>query len=100
MQKTRRQFSAEFKQEAVQLLIASGKSLKAVADDLGVRAEMLGRWRRQLAVAPRPQEAFPGPGKLPPEAEELRRLKREVEVLKQERDFLKRAAAFFARESR
>lgn len=40
--------------------------------------------------------AFPGSGKLKPEDEEVRKLKRENEVLKRERDILKKALAIFS----
>ncbi len=89
----RRQFSREFKEEAVRLLAESGRPLTHVARELGLRPEQLREWRQQLGtsapVAPAGSEA-----------EELRRLRRELEVTRQERDFLKKAAAFFAKESR
>jgi transposase len=44
-----------------------------------------------------PDHAFPGKGKLKPEDEELRKLRRENEILKEERDILKKALAVFSR---
>ncbi len=105
MGEKRRQFTREFKLEAVRLMgerAAAGVSLAQVGRELGVRPDMLRKWKRQAegrAGAP-VAEVFPGNGKLASADEELRRLRREVEVLRQERDFLKRAAAFFAKESR
>ena len=66
-----------------------------------MRADLLGRWKRQLeAAGEQPLSAvFPGQGKLASEEEEVRRLRREVETLRQERDFGRKAAAYFARES-
>jgi len=97
----RRQYTSEFKQEAVRLSQESGKSLAQVARELGVRADLLQKWKRQVEQGNGLSGAavFPGPGKLPPQEEELRRLRKEVETLRQERDFLKRAAAYFAKES-
>jgi hypothetical protein len=44
------------------------------------------------------EQAFVGSGNQQPEAEEVRRLRRENEVLRQERDILKKALAIFSRE--
>lgn len=102
MAETRRQYTSEFKEEAVRLSKESGKPLAQVARELGVRANLLRRWKRQVEQGGGLPSAavFPGAGKLPAQAEELRRLRREVETLRQERDFLKRAAAYFAKESK
>lgn len=102
MAERRRQYTSEFKQEAVQLSKESGKSLAQVARELGVRAELLRKWKRQVEQGGELMGAavFPGQGKLAPQEEEVRRLRREVETLRQERDFLKRAAAYFAKESK
>jgi transposase-like protein len=43
--------------------------------------------------------AFPDPGQMKPEQQEIERLRREVVKLKAERDILKMAAAFFAKEA-
>ncbi len=99
MARRRRQFSAEFKLEAVRLA-EGGKPPGEVARALGIRADMLRKWRRQFASAPSAREAFPGSGKLTGQDEELRWLRREVAELREEREILKKAAAFFARESR
>src|SRR5687767_2753765 len=100
MARTRRQFSADFKLEAVRL-VEGGRAVVEVARSLGVRADMLRKWRQQFAAAAgQAREAFPGHGRLTSQDEELRRLRREVAVLREEREILKKAAAFFAKESR
>jgi transposase len=91
----RRQFSREFKEEAVRLWTESGRPLSQIARELTIRTEQLRRWRRQLGAVKAEQGAKPET-----EAQELRRLRRELELTRQERDFLKKAAAFFAKESR
>jgi len=98
-EKRRRQFTAEFKAEAVRLATAGGKSVPVVARELGVRADTLRTWVTQTEgrAGLTAEEVFPGHGKRTPQDEEIRRLRREVEVLKQERDFLKKAAAYFAK---
>lgn len=101
----RRQFTAEFKLEAVRRAAerrAAGVPLTQVARELGVTDDLLRSWRRQVAGrdgAP-PADVFPGNGRLPSDDEELRRLRRENARLSQENAFLKSAAAYFARESR
>jgi transposase len=105
--KRRRQFTPEFKREAVRLLLDGGQTPGEVGRRLGVRPDMLRAWRRQFAQSAVPPDGAAGErrarghaAQVTSQDEEIRRLKRQVEVLQQERDFLKRAAAFFARESR
>ena len=90
----RRRFSREFKVEAVRMIAESGHSLAQVSRDLGVRPDMLRRWRRKLTEEG--AGAFPGAGKLPPADEELRRLRRELSEVREERDILKKAVAIFS----
>ncbi len=98
----RRQFTAEFKVEAVRMARDSGKPLAQVARELGIRAEMLRTWKRQAEsrAGLTPGDVFPGNGKLTSQEEEIRALRHEVGILRQERDFLKKAATYFAKESR
>jgi transposase len=86
-------FTEEFKAEAVRLALASGRTLKETAADLGIGKSTLGKWKRRLGEA----ELLAGPHEDP--AKELARLRKENELLRQERDFLKKATAFFARET-
>jgi len=94
---TRRQFSREFKLEAVKLVKERGVSVAQAARDLDVHENVLRKWVREQAAAP--QEAFPGKGMMRPEQAEIERLRKEVAKLKMERDILKKAAAYFARDS-
>ena len=84
-------YSAAFKQEAVRLTVSSGKSVPAIAKDLGVSAHTLYEWRRQAR----------GEGRLPvAEGETLeqkvKRLERELRLVTEERDIIKKAIAYFA----
>jgi transposase len=81
-------------------LVEGGRPVLEVARGLGVRPDMLRKWRRQLTAAADSREAFPGHGQLASQDEEMRCLRREVAVLREEREILKKAAAFFAKESR
>src|SRR5215471_15239289 len=97
-QKEKRQYTREFKLEAVRLYEASGKSMRAIEQELGITPFLLAKWVQQY----RSQEAaaFPGKGKLPEKEVELQRLRREVEILRQERDFLKKAVIIFSEPKR
>lgn len=98
----RRQFSSEFKLEAVRQVTEGGKALAQVARELGIRPDMLRGWRRQAEgrAGLAPADVFPGNGQLPGAEAEVRRLRRELEIARQEVAFLKKAATYFARESR
>jgi transposase len=93
----RRQFTREFKLEAVRLIKQRGVSYAQASKDLGIHPTQLRSWVKQLADDP--QHAFPGHGQMKPEQLEIAQLKREVTKLKAERDILKKAAAYFAKES-
>jgi transposase len=94
---TRRQFSREYKLEAVKLVKERGVSVPQAARDLDVHENALRKWVREVTTDP--QEAFPGKGVMKPEQAEIERLKKEVNKLRMERDILKKAAAYFAKES-
>lgn len=83
----------EFRREAVQLTLTSGRTRREIAEDLGVGLSTLTRWVSQDRDA---EESFE---EQPDLRAELKRLRRENAVLKQERDILKKAAAFFAKDA-
>lgn len=93
---SRRKFTQEYKREAVQLAQAGQVPQSQVARELGINANMLGRWCRELKGSA--AKAFPGPGKA--RDEELMALKRELGRVTKERDFLREAAVFFAQDSK
>jgi len=94
----RRVYTAEFKQEAVALSKSSGKSRAEIERELGLSKGLLKHWVGQAEAEG--SSAFPGHGRLKPEDEELRRLRRENEILRQERDILKKVVAIFSQEVR
>ena len=94
---TRRQFSREFKLEAVRLVKEWGVTVAQAARDLDVHENVLRKWMREQAGEQ--QQAFAGKGVMKPEQAELERLKKENAKLRMERDILKKAAAYFAKES-
>ena len=92
----RRQFSDEFKEGAVRLILDEGKSIGAVARDLDLTASALAEWVKR-AQADRTKGRT---GLMTAEREELLRLRKENRILAEERDILKKAAALFAKPSR
>ena len=95
----RRQFSKEFKTEAVELALRSNKAMIEIAGDLGIRPELLYRWKSEYKA--NKEQAFPGTGHLhDPEEEQVRRLERELRSTQEERDILKKALAIFSRAPR
>ena len=95
MGRQRREFTPEYKDEAVKLVINTGRPVATVARELGIKEQTLGRW---VNVYKARQEA--GDGALSEtERVELARLRREVSELKMDRAFLKKASLFFAQEA-
>ncbi len=90
----RRNFDRSFKIEAVRLVVAEGRKVAGVARELGIGANVLHRWKRQLTD--NGSGAFPGKGHQTSEQEELLRLRRENVDLREERDILKKAIAVFS----
>ena len=97
-ERTRRRFDVQFKLDALRLIEESNRKISDIAKDLGIRPELLYRWRSEHSADPK--EAFPGKGHLKPEQERLRQLEQELARVKQERDILKKALAYFSRNER
>ena len=98
MTQKRKNYTAEFKQEAVRLVTEQGYSMSQAARNLDININMLRRWKHQMNE--QGQEAFPGKGRLLPEQEELYRLREENKRLRMEREILKKTVTFFANELR
>jgi transposase len=88
MARERRLFSEEFKREAVKLVGQPGASKAAIARDLGIGANLLGRWCRAANVD---AEVVSGREKV--SSQEYERMRRELAKVKTERDILKKRSA-------
>jgi transposase len=91
---TKKRYTAEFKAQAVGL-VGLGKPVSAVAEDLGLSQGVLYAWvRKGSQSAELGSEGLRVPQLRDelPEADELRRLRRENATLKMENDILKKAA--------
>lgn len=98
MKRTRRQFTADFKESAAKLVLEQGMTRAKVAEDLGVKADLVCRWVREFNM--KGSEAFPGNGRLSPQEQRISELEAENRQLRMERDILKKATAFFANHGR
>jgi transposase len=104
MTKMRRDFTPEFKREAVALSESSGRSLMQIATELGISPSMLRNWRAVVnGAAPRSRadSRAPAPSTSPmtspaDQAAEIARLRRELDRTRMERDVLKKAIGIFA----
>ena len=92
----KREFSKEFKRDAISLVIDQGYTRIEAAKSLDIHSALLSRWVREYTEDG--GDAFRGKGKLRPEQEELRQLREENKRLKMEKEILKKAAVFFAKE--
>jgi transposase len=95
----RKQYSKEFKLDAISLVLDQGYAIAEAARSLEISANMLGRWIKEHQADDNGQ-SFRGNGKLTPEQEEIRRLKAEIKQLKLEKQILKEATVFFAKETK
>lgn len=90
-----RKYTKEYKAEAVELVVSSGRPATQIARELGINESTLGDWvtaaKRNGTVRDKPVTAG--------ERAELRELREENRRLRMERDFLKKAAAWFASQS-
>ena len=90
---TRRRFTQEYQDQAVSLVLHSGRTIREVAKSIGVHEITLGKWVGKA------KEGETGPDKELSETEraELERLRKENATLRMERDFAKKVAAWFAK---
>ena len=97
----RKQFTKEFKLQALHLLEQGNKPGAVLARELGVRRNQLYKWRRELQL--RGEEgAFKGPGRnaAKENVSEITALKKRVARLEEENAILKKAEAYFSDKSR
>jgi len=88
----RRKYDEQFKRDAVNLLVSSNRTLSQVAADLGIKYDLLSRWRKEFNESGK--RSFPGNGNI--RDEEMSRLRKEIAEIKMERDILKKGVAIFS----
>jgi transposase len=89
----RRRFSHQFKAEAVQLVLQSGRPIAEIARELAINEGTLGNW----VNAWRNENPAPDPELTPTDRARMREMEDEIRRLRMENEFLKKAAAFFAK---
>jgi len=87
-------YDKEFKMNTVNLYKSSGRSMKTIAQELGLATSTLSKWVQQYKL--HGGESFPGKGQLRSSEEELKTLRKELMHVRQERDILKKALAIFS----
>jgi transposase len=95
-----KRYDSEFKRDAVELLLRSGKPLKPLAKELGVSDTSLRLWRDTYFG--KLEGGFRGTsGELTSHemAEEIRRLRKEVDTLRRQREILKKALSILSDQS-
>jgi len=93
-----KKYDREFKIGAVKLVLEQGKSVAAVAEDLGSSRNSLYDWIVKFKEDEK--NAFPGSGNLSPQDEEIRKLREENRILRMERDLLKKTMGCFVERPR
>jgi transposase len=95
----RRKYSKEFKIKAVELSNVRGNT-KEIAMELGISADLIYRWRRELEQ--HPDLAFSGNGikQLTQDQKELEHLRKQLKDVTMERDILKKAVSIFSKSDR
>ena len=94
---TKRKYDSDFKRNAVRLTEDPGRTVREVAENLGISSDLIYRWRRQIRE--NSDLAFPGNGKmaLTQDQKRIRELEKKLKSTAMERDILKKAMAIFSR---
>lgn len=90
--RSHKQYTKEFKEEAVALVLEQGYSVAEAAKSLGIGTSLLYKWKENS------ESQREGIALAEDEREELKRLRRENKELRMEKEILKKASAFFAKE--
>ena len=94
----KKQYSDDFKREAIRLQESSGKAIAAVERELGLSHGLLRHWKKRFQVNQDSNNLELS------EVEqlklELRQVKRELEIVQQERDILKKTVGIFSKDGR
>ena len=88
----RRNYTEDFKRDAVALVTEQGYKPSEAARSLGIGDNLIRRWKREF------EEEASGTQLGTDEREELKRLRKENRMLRMEKEILKKASAYFAKE--
>jgi len=90
--KKRRNYTEDFKRDAVALVTEQGYKPSEAARSLGIGDNLVRRWMREF------EDAASGERLSTDEREELKRLRKENRLLRMEKEILKKASQYFAKE--
>lgn len=93
----RKQYSEEFKRDAIRLQESSGKSVGAIEHELGLSHNLLRQWKKRYQV--NQQTDALERSEIEQLKAELRQAKRELEITRQERDILKKTVQIFSKDA-
>ncbi len=91
MTKTLKRYDAQFKRDAVELLLTSGRPLKQLAKELGICDVTLRDWRDRHLAKSEPIETDGKKVSAQQLAQELRRVQKELQVANRRNEILKKA---------
>jgi transposase len=93
IKRQKKNYSQEFKTDAVNLVLEEGYSISEASKNLGISSKNLSRWKQEY------QGKLSGNLLSKDERLEIKKLRKENRQLRIEREILKKAAAFFAKEN-
>ena len=88
----RREYTEDFKRDAVALVTDQGYKVSEAARSLGIGDGLIRRWKREF------EDEASGARLGTDEREELKRLRKENRLLRMEKEILKKASQYFAKE--
>jgi len=93
-------YSEEFRLEAIKRSEQPGNTQASVAKELGISAQQIANWKRQLSrLSDKQFNSMNGVDYSKEESEKVRELERKVKDLEEENEFLKKATAYFSKEN-
>jgi len=90
-----KKYNREFQLQTCRLVVDQGYTLKEASDRLGPCTWTIREWIKKYQTT----GELPAPGRVVPEAEEMKRLRKQIKQLELENEILKKAAAYFAKNS-
>lgn len=90
-----KQYTKEFKLEAIRLADESDKPVAQIARELGIRQNQIYKWKKAFEASG--DKAFQGSGRPAGSDPEKEKLRKDLAAAKEEIALLKKAAAYFAK---
>jgi len=95
-----REYTREFKIQALELLKRGEKKASQIEQELGITPGLLVKWRARYQILEKEGEAVQlGPSDMEAAKAEIRRLQRELANVEEEREILKKVVSIFSRKS-